>query len=141
MRTISLNGYYGFRNVPVGEYRISVTAPRYKTIHTTVTLTDTSGAVDLIMSPVCDPNEEKAEKDILEGRPKLMIPGGIRGPEYSFADRDFERMFGVQYVSHGCIAPSYACVALYNKHIFNYLDKKFGDVWRRFARYDVIGLE
>ena len=69
------------------------------------------------------------------------MPGGIAPIIYT-TDKDFQEKYHVGYNVFGCIAPDLdECLKVYNKTIFEYLDKTYGKKWRRDVRKDVIGLK
>jgi len=83
---------------------------------------------------------DKAKYDISRGVICLYLPGGFAGSERYETDSIAERMYKFYYISYGCTGGSRDSYTEYNKVVFEYLDKMYGDVWRRDVRLDVIGL-
>jgi len=84
-------------------------------------------------------NDSIAQIDIIEGRPRLILKGGmvvskIHGQEI------FETNYGIKYYDFGCISLDQESITSYNKVIFKFLDKKYGKKWRKEVRKDVVGL-
>jgi hypothetical protein len=84
-------------------------------------------------------NDSIAQIDIIEGRPRLILKGGmvvskIHGQEI------FEANYGIKYYDFGCISLDEESITSYNKVIFKFLDKKYGKKWRKEVRKDVVGL-
>jgi len=88
----------------------------------------------------CSFGSAKAQKDIKEGRPMLLLSGGI-APVSSPKEDNFEKRYAVKYHDFGDAPQSVKCSTAYNNVIIAFLDKKFGKSWRRDAREDVIGLK
>lgn len=86
-----------------------------------------------------DLNKGKASKDILNKNIKLLLFGGLR-PKHFTGQEDFEQKYHVTYWSFGCVLPNRINVLAYNTEIFKYLDKKYGNAWRKEVRPDVVGL-
>ncbi len=84
-----------------------------------------------------------ARKDISNGKPVILFGGGFGGtPDFnSTADKDFQRKYGVEFYSQGCIRMPDDDQEGYNQVIFAYLDKKYGTAWRHELRADAIGFE
>jgi hypothetical protein len=85
-------------------------------------------------------NEATAQKDIAEGKPKLLLVGSI-APVYYVGQDKFEKKYKVYYYDFGCTPDYDECILAYNKKVFAYLDKKYGDKWRKEVRQDVIGFK
>ena len=96
--------------------------------------------VDLIVDANCEINKQVAETDLKNGRPKLILIGGI-APVIDFGDDKFANKYGISFYDYGCTPPPIECVYQYNNVIFEYLDNKFGENWREEVREDVIGLK
>lgn len=86
-------------------------------------------------------NRESALRDIRKGRAALLVQGGF-APVFYASDQDFSEKYKIGYDVFGCVAPAdEECLKLYNRAIFEYLDRSFGKAWRRDVRKDVIGLK
>ncbi|MET0393497.1 MAG: hypothetical protein ABW019_10170 [Chitinophagaceae bacterium] len=81
-------------------------------------------------------NVKKAELDIEKGSPLLLCYFGYASYQFSDADRDFEKKYGISYYSFGDEPILADCMWLYNKTVAAWLDKKFGTEWRNEARWD-----
>ena len=88
----------------------------------------------------CSFGSAKAQKDIKEGKPMLLLSGGI-APVSSPKEDNFEKRYTVKYHDFGDAPQSVKCSTAYNNVVIAFLDKKFGKSWRRDAREDVIGLK
>ncbi|HEY9002485.1 MAG TPA: carboxypeptidase-like regulatory domain-containing protein [Mucilaginibacter sp.] len=88
----------------------------------------------------CSFGSAKAQKDIKEGKPMLLLSGGI-APVSSPKEDNFERKYSIRYHDFGDAPQSIKCSEAYNNVVIAFLDKKFGKSWRRDARADVIGLK
>ena len=87
----------------------------------------------------CEVNKMVAEEDIKMNKPRLLLSGGIL-PIHEIGQEKIEKKYSFKYYDFGCISPPIECIIQYNKLIFDYLDKKYGENWRREVRKDVIGL-
>ena len=87
----------------------------------------------------CEVNKMVAEEDIKMNKPRLLLTGGIV-PVHEIGQEKIEKKYSFKYYDFGCISPPIECIKQYNKLIFDYLDKKYGENWRREVRKDVIGL-
>ena len=106
-----------------------------------ITITDKSiSDYEIIIDVKCDIDNLTALADIKDRHPKLMLISGI-APVHIKGQENFEKKYKVKYHEFGCIAPIKTCVLMYNKVIFEYLDKKFGKKWRNDVRADVLGLK
>lgn len=85
-------------------------------------------------------NKKGALKDIQNGDITLLLPGGIVGAGERPNDKSFMKKYDLVFISQGCIRLPGENEEAYNKEMFKYLDKKYGRVWRRHVRNDVIGL-
>jgi hypothetical protein len=81
-----------------------------------------------------------AKKDLQRGKAIIWFPGGITGCDFSSkADQEFQKKYGVQFISPGCSRIGDEGPEAYNKVIFQYLDKKYGTGWRDELRTDAKG--
>jgi len=88
----------------------------------------------------CEKAEQFAESDIKNGKPILLLAGGI-APVHILTDVDFEKKFNISFYDYGCIQPSQICMEKYNRKIFDYLTTKYGNKWQKEIRDDVVGLK
>ena len=84
-------------------------------------------------------NRDKALKEIKNNSPKIVIVGGIVSAIRP-GDEKFAIKYKVQFIDTGCVTEDNNCIAAYNKATFEYLDKKYGKKWRKYARKDLLGL-
>lgn len=83
-----------------------------------------------------------AKKDIKIGKPLILFGGGFIGRDFSSeADKIFQKKYHVEFHSQGCIQMSNDDLDGYNKVIFAYLDKKYGEGWRYELQPGAIGFE
>ena len=63
-------------------------------------------------------------------------------PPLESKDKLFEKKYKVMYhgCGDGCTGIITDCIETYNKSIGDYLDKKYGKVWRKEVNKDVLGL-
>ena len=85
----------------------------------------------------CEYNAEQAESDWKNGKPKLLLFGSIAPIGNTSSDNRFEKKFGIKYFDFGCEPPIEECIKIYNQRIFEFMDKKYGKVWRKKVRTDV----
>lgn len=86
-------------------------------------------------------NKQKAISDIKNGIVFILLPGGIAAASALPNDEAFERKYGVQFISQGCVRSSGDNQFAYNEEVFKYLDLKFDKEWRHEIRTDAIGLK
>ncbi|MGV3612172.1 MAG: hypothetical protein ACO1N0_14530 [Fluviicola sp.] len=84
-----------------------------------------------------------ARKDLKNGKPVILFHGGFGGmPDFSSEqDKAFQRKYGVEFFSQGCMRMPDDDEEGYNQVIFDYLDKKYGVGWKYDLRYDAIGFD
>lgn len=86
-------------------------------------------------------NSVKAQEAVNKNKPTIFLWSGDVPIRY-YRDSLVEAQFGFKYEDFGCIKPdSDSCLRAYSKVIFANLDKKFGKVWRRKVRGDVLFLK
>ena len=84
-------------------------------------------------------NRQKALEDINQGEINILLSGGIAPVIYK-GDKKFTKKYQVNFIEYGCEAISERSLIEYNQTVFEYLDKKFGEKWRKEIRDDVSGL-
>jgi len=78
-----------------------------------------------------------ARFDIAHNRARLFCGGGYAPMAPLPSDGDYEKLYHVKYLMLDCVMPSINELNSYNKVIAEYLDKKYGTVWRQKVRPDV----
>lgn len=82
-----------------------------------------------------------AQKDIAKGTPFLIIEGSTV-PSIGSSDLDFEKRYKIYLFRLGdAYQQDESHLTLYNKEIFKYLSKMYGDSWFKNARQDILGLD
>ena len=137
-------GHFTIYNLSKGKHDLTFSAEGFDTIDTTVLITD-KNIIDFKLRVFTDCysfphfSEKTAERDISAGLPRLLLLGGI-SPIYYSDQKKFEKKFRVVYYDFGCTPDRNECILAYNRTVFAYLDKVYGDKWRKEVRKDVIGL-
>ena len=132
-------GNYQFNGLDSGNYSVQVT--EYHFIPQAFKIKLTSQPVtnfDLTINANCSVDAETARSDIERNEPRLLLIGGIAPVAYLYGTKP-EKKYGFRYHDFGCTPPAEECVVQYNAVIFQYLDRKFGEKWRKEVRQDVIG--
>jgi len=136
------NGYFIIKNLKKGEkIRLKITPLGLSTIDTIITIS--SDTIKFIFKLPCildgqQINKELAKKDISNNKIRIIINGGI-APTFYKNDYNFEKKYHVKFWTSGCQPPiSNKCKSEYNKIVFNYLDKNYGENWRKEIRKDVL---
>jgi len=101
---------------------------------------DNLSNLKIVLNPTNDINKGKAIEDIENGEINILISSGIAPVEYK-ADRKFMKKYNVNFKDLGCEAIAQESLIEYNKVVFEYLDKKYGNKWRRKIRKDIVGLK
>jgi hypothetical protein len=141
MTDINEKGEFAFINLKPGKYKIEILS-LYGYQDTTVTIVDKNiFGIEFVLFPTCQFTNAVAHEDINNGKPKLLIYGGI-APVYNIDQGIFEKKYGIEYYNLSDASPDpYECVQEYNKVIFNYLTNKYGKRWRKEVRRDVVGIK
>nr|WKN38233.1 hypothetical protein K4G66_05905 [Tunicatimonas sp. TK19036] len=134
-------GIFRFDDLMPGDYKIKIHGLGYSTLDTLVSLRDESiNDLQLTIVADCEVSRKMAELDIKNGKPNLLLIGGI-APVVYMDQYKFEDKYDVEYKDYGCTPPAQECVEQYNERIFEYLDSRYGKSWRKKVRKDVIGLK
>ena len=155
---IDPDGFFEFKNLKKGSYRIVVELPGdaypntwYVRDDTLLTIGNRSLKNVKIMAkcPFCESlnfTKEDAYNDIKKGVPQLLLFNGINAqigpsPEALEEELKSEKKYGFRYYEFGCTPISYESMEAYSRVNFKYLDKKYGKIWRKEVRDDVRCLE
>jgi hypothetical protein len=137
-------GNFTIPNLPSGQIILRFSAAGFSNKDTTVLISNNDiNHFQLTVYTDCSSfphiNEVTAQKDIIDGNPKLLLIGSI-APVYYINQDKFEKKYKVYYYDFGCTPDYDECIKAYNKSVFEFLDKKYGNKWRKEVRQDVIGL-
>lgn len=80
-----------------------------------------------------------ADTDLKNGSVKFLLRGGIVST-YVKGQEIFEKKYGIAYRDFGCVMPSNISIEDYNKVVASFMDKKYGQGWRKEVRKDVQGI-
>ena len=146
----NFEGEFNFRIVQTDSLNLKISALDYQNLDSVIFIN--SELLDLIieLSPdttrkyrtvhMSQYNKQGALSDIKKGKIQLLLPGGIIPAPRLFTDKDFENKFNLKFISQGCVRYPGENQTEYNQEVFKYLDEKYGDIWRKEIRNDVIGL-
>ncbi len=147
MALTDFSGKFFFTNLQKGLYNIQINTAGYNQIDTLITLESSSKIVYKLTPDTTvgiiylSPNNKKgAMVDIQNNSLKVFLPGGVFGVPTFASDTIFEKKYNIKLIHLGCVRTSGDNFAEYNQTIFEYLDKKQGETWRKEIRQDVIGL-
>ena len=87
-------------------------------------------------------DKEKAISNIANDDIVILFSGSFGGMPNFKNEKDsiFQKKYKVTFYSEGCIrSSSEEDMLMYNETIFNYLDSKFGENWRKEIRNNSIG--
>jgi hypothetical protein len=140
--TIDSLGYFEIYGIEPGTYHLRFKGPLNREIDSVIWISNQSiENVVLVIKAHCRTyTEEAAKNDIISNEIKLQLgPGYIRS--FNSYDRTFQKKYHLSYTGTGCLRfDAHSCLASYNKIIFQLLDARHGQKWRKKVRRDVIGL-
>ncbi|TAN01815.1 MAG: hypothetical protein EPN39_01295 [Chitinophagaceae bacterium] len=137
------SGKFAIYGLTKGEYTLTYKNFDYPNADTIVTINN-SNILNFIwpIKTQCNGeyNKQRALDDIKDGKANLLVSGSIAPIIYS-TDKAFTEKYKIGYDIFGCVPPDMQqCLVFYNQTIFKYLDAKYGRMWRKDVRKDVIGL-
>jgi len=136
-------GRFVLYNLSPGQHRISFSAFGYDSRDTIITVSDSNiPNIRWTISTSClIYNRDRALRDINAHSRTILLQSGITPVVYQ-SDKEFERKYSVVYYDFGCVAPDkLECLVVYNKAVFEDLDRVYGKGWRKEIRKDAIGLK
>ncbi len=146
----TVTGLFEISNFKAGLYKINIKADGYRTLDSTMLIvpseeeliiklkSDTS-KLNQVLYPLNGGYDRKlALLNIKNNQISLLIPGGFINPKIYPADTIFENNYKLKYENTGCVQFN---VLEYNETVFEYLDKLYGEEWRKNVRQDVVGLK
>lgn len=142
-----IEGEFHFKNIEPGFYQIRIKSSGYENFVEKI-LVDTSlrsqvfkikGNTIIDSVYIFSFNKLSALSDIEIKNMRLLLPGGFVSSKIYDSDTLFEKKYNIKYFSRDCIIYSGENEEEYNQQIFNYLDKRYGQSWRKEVRTDVIG--
>ena len=131
-------GKFRLKNLePNQKYVLKISAFGFPTQEFEVTTNNGITNELFVLKADCEFDAEKAESDWKNGTPKLLLFGSIAPIANTKADKRFERKYNIQYYDFGDSPPAMDCLKLYNERMFELLDDKYGQQWRKKVRSDV----
>ena len=100
----------------------------------------TVGKITFVNPKTCEQIDDWIKSDFDNNNVYLFLQGGIAPVEYT-TDKNFENKYGIYFFDFGCVPPSEKCVIEYNSKVFDYLEKTYGEKWKKEIRDDVIGFK
>lgn len=140
------DGIFNFEEEIPNNFKVTLSYVGYFDVDTIVKQFNFNNNLNLFMNPdttltITFPmrNKEGAIADIEKGEIKLFLPGGLIGAPRLANDSTFQDKYQLQFIFLGCTRWPSDNFEEYNKETFKYLDKKYGNEWRKEIRNDVIG--
>ena len=129
-------GYFSFSLKDTSNVRIVVDCILAGNTIQRLFYTDT--IVKIFIKTDCyDYNTDRAKRDILKNDIYLLCDLGYATYKFSSIDTAFMKKYGVTYYNFADEPIMSDCMWLYNTEIASYLDKRYGDIWRKEVRWDV----
>jgi hypothetical protein len=134
-------GKFTIKGLKNGSHNLSFSALGYRATDTTITLLRDVENFKWIIRTTCRKyNNQAALNDIKAGKPVILLQSG-EGAMPLKSDALFAEKYGITFLELGTTeVDQLDCIIDYNRTIFSYLDKKFGNTWRAEIRKDIIGL-
>jgi hypothetical protein len=140
------DGAFQFESQVPENFKISISYIGYMALDTLITEFDLGEELILFLDhdtslvfTITLRNKESALADLDKGEVKLFLPGGLLGAPKLSNDSIFQEKYKLQFVFLGCTSWQGDNFEEYNNETFKYLDNKYGKVWRKEIRKDVIG--
>ena len=138
MEIADSSGFFKFVDLESNKvYKLKVSAFGYADKIYDVKTTNGITKTTLTLDASCEFSEKQAETDWKNGKAKLLLVGSIAPTANSPSDNKFEKKHGIEYYDFGCTPPIDECIKIYNQRIFELMDKKYGESWRKKVRTDV----
>lgn len=129
-------GYFSFSLKDTSNVRIVVDCMLRGSTVQKLFYSDTTTKI-FLHTDCSDYNVDRAKKDIEKNEPYLLCHLGYATYHFSAADSAFEKKYGVTYYTFADEPIWSDCMWLYNTTVAEYLDKKYGNAWRKEVRWDV----
>ncbi len=145
----NIDGQYSFQTIPCKELRLNIRSRDYRPYDISIKfakqrLKGPCQIENIILTRTymnTTFNRAFAIGNIANNNMFVLLPGGIAGSEIFDSDTTFEYKYKVTYQSNGCVFSFDDNETEYNLTIFEYLDKTYGNSWRKEIRQDAIGLK
>ncbi|MEZ4803774.1 MAG: hypothetical protein R2797_13455 [Gelidibacter sp.] len=120
---------------------IELTALGYENLDTIIRVDKPKEYVfEFVMKPRLGLNRAKALADIKNGEINILESSGI-APVFYKSDSKFAKKYNVNFIEYGCEGVAWESLYVYNRTVFEYLDKKYEKKWRKKIRKDIVGLQ
>lgn len=135
------NGAFKIDSLSAGRYRLAFRVHDEYGYVDTVLRIETNNLEDLRIIPEKRPCNYDASVDIKNHDVSVLVANvnGLR--VNSDSDKRFEKKYRIRYLILSPPFVNLTCLTRYNQNVFNHLDEKFGEKWRKRVRTDAIGFK